>query len=145
MALLVKDANTQVQSVSTGLDSNGNLVPLHAAASIISGIAVPAASNSPLPVMNAAPSPAVDGSGTITTGGTAQQLFAGVVPVNGFQVGNTSTGMLYVSDVGTASNAGSSMPIAAGAIYTTPDGYRPSGAVSIYGASAGQSYAARRW
>jgi hypothetical protein len=105
----------------------------------------PVAATAPLPVINAAGSAAIDGSGTIASGGVAQQLFAGLVPTNGFQIGNTSSGTLYVSDVGTASAAGSSMPIAAGAIYTTPDGYRPAGAVSIYGTSTGQSFAARRW
>jgi len=129
----------------SGADSSGNLAPVHVSAAMMGGVAVPAATGSPLPVINAAGSPALDGSGTITVGGTAQQLFGGVTPANGFQIGNTSAGILYVSDVGTASAGGSSMPIAAGAIYTTPDGYRPAGAVSIWGASTGQSFAARRW
>jgi hypothetical protein len=145
MTLLVKDANTQVQSLSTQSDAATNLVPVHAPAALVGGIAVPASATTPIPVINAAGAAAVDGSGTITTGGQTQLLFAGVVPTNGFQVGNTSAGMLYVSDAGTASADGSSMPIAAGSVYTTPCGYRPAGAVSIFGATIGQSYAARRW
>ena len=39
MSLLVKDANTTTQSLSTGLDSSGNLVPVHAPAAIVAGIA----------------------------------------------------------------------------------------------------------
>ena len=35
MTLLVKDANTTVQSLSTGLDSSGALVPVHTPAAII--------------------------------------------------------------------------------------------------------------
>ena len=35
MTLLVKDANTTVQSLSTEVDGNGNLVPLHAPASVM--------------------------------------------------------------------------------------------------------------
>jgi hypothetical protein len=145
LSLLVKDANSQTQSLSTGSDGAGNLVPLHAIGATVAGVATPVTAAAPLPVVNAAGSAAIDGSSTINVGGTAQLLFAGVVPTNGFQIGNTSAGMIYVSDVGTAAAGGSSMPIAAGAIYTTPDGYRPAGAVSIYGASTGQSFAARRW
>jgi hypothetical protein len=145
MTLLVKDANTQTQSLSTGADASGNLVPLHGAGVTVAGIVQPVQATQPLPVINAAGSAALDGSGTIAAGGAAQLLFAGVAPTNGFQVGNNSSGTLYVSDVGAASAGGASMPIAAGAIYTTPDGYRPAGAVSIFGASTGQAFAARRW
>jgi hypothetical protein len=145
MTLLVKDANTQVQSLGTQSDAAANLVPEHAPCSIVGGIAVPASATAPIPVINAAGAVAQDGSGTVLTGGTAQQLFGGTVPANGFQVGNSSAGMLYLSDTGTASAGGSSMPIAAGTVYTTPCGYRPAGAVSIFGATTGQSFAARRW
>lgn len=64
MTLLVKDANTTTQPLSTGLDSSGNLVPVHAPASIISGVATPVSITTPLPVINTAGSVAVDGSGT---------------------------------------------------------------------------------
>jgi hypothetical protein len=145
LPLLVKDANTQVQSLSTQVDSAASLVPVHAPAAVISGVAVPASSTTPLPVINAAGSAAIDGSGAIAAGAVAQALFAGVVPVNGFQICNNSSAALFVSDVGTASAGGTSMQVGVGAIYTTPDGYRPAGTVSIYGASTGQSFAARRW
>ena len=145
MTLLVKDANTTIQSLSTGADASGNLVPLHGVGMTVAGVVQPVQQTAPLPVINAAGAAALDGSGTIAAGNVAQLLFAGVVPANGFQIGNNSSGTLYVSDVGTASAGGASMPIAAGAIYTTPDGYRPAGAVSIFGASNGQAFAARRW
>jgi hypothetical protein len=145
LPLLVKDANTQVQSLSTQVDSVASLVPVHVPASVISGVSMPASSTTPLPVINAAGSAAIDGSGTIAVGGTAQLLFAGIVPVNGFQVCNNSSAAIYVSDVGNASNGGTSMLVGPGAIYTTPNGYRPAGAVSVYGASTGQAFAARRW
>jgi hypothetical protein len=143
--LLVKDANTQVQSLSTQVDAAGSLVPMHLDASLQGGVATPVMPTAPMPVINAAGSAANDGSGTIAVGGTAQLLFGGTVPTNGFQVANNSGSPLYLSDVGTASAGGTSMPIAPGGIYTTPDGYRPAGTVSIYGASAGQAFAARRW
>lgn len=42
MPLLVKDANTAVQSLSTQTDAAGALVPVHVPAAVASGIAVPA-------------------------------------------------------------------------------------------------------
>ena len=145
MTLLVKDANTTVQSLSTGLDSSGALVPVHTPAAIIGGIATPVSALSPLPVINAAGSGASDGSGTVTAGGTTQTLFGGIVPANGWLVANNSSATLYVCDVGTATAGGASIPIAPGDIFATPSGYKPAGAVSVYGPTTGQAYAARRW
>ena len=145
MTLLVKDANTTTQPISTQTDVAGNLVPVHAPATITGGVATPVSSTAPLPVINGAGSAAIDGSGTIVTGGTAQPLFAGIVPVNGFLVANSSSATLYVSDVGAASASGGSIPIAPGAVFITPSGYKPAGAVSLYASSTGQSFAARRW
>jgi hypothetical protein len=51
VTLLVKDANTTTQPLSTGLDSSGNLVPMHVPASIISGVATPVSIAAPLPVI----------------------------------------------------------------------------------------------
>ncbi|MGH7089685.1 MAG: hypothetical protein ACREE4_20820 [Stellaceae bacterium] len=145
MPLLVKDANTAVQSLSTQTDAAQSLVPVHVPAALASGIAVPVSAAAPLPVTNAAGSPAQDGSGMIAVGGTAQQLFGGVVPATGFLVCNNSAAALYVSDVGLAAPGGSSIQVAPGATWATPAGYRPAGAVSIYGATSGQGFAARRW
>ncbi len=145
MSLLVKDANTTTQSLSTGLDSSGNLVPVHAPAAIVAGIATPVGTGSPLPVINTAGSLASDGSGTVSAGGTAQTLFGGIVPINGWLVANNSSASLYVSDVGTATSGGASIPVAPGGVFATPSGYKPAGAVSLYGSATGQAYAARRW
>jgi hypothetical protein len=143
--LLVKDANTTAQSLSTGLDSSGNLVPVHASAAIVGGIATPVSSVVPLPVINAAGSMASDGSGTVAAGGTAQILFGGILPTSGWLVANNSSAALYVSDVGTATSGGASIPITPGGVFATPSGYKPAGAVSLYGSITGQAYAARRW
>lgn len=145
MSLLVKDANTTVQSLSTGSDSSGNLVPVHAPAAIVGGVATPVSATMPLPVINTAGSVASDGSGTVVAGGAAQTLFGGIVPINGWLVANNSSATLYVSDVGTATSGGASIPVASGGVFATPSGYRPAGAVSLYGPSTGQAYAARRW
>jgi hypothetical protein len=84
MTLLVKDANTSVQPLATELDGSGNLVPMHAPASVVQGIASPVGPQNPLPVINTAGAAASDGSGTVAAGGSAQMLFGGTVPANGF-------------------------------------------------------------
>ena len=145
MSLLVKDANAATQSISTQTDLAGNLVPVHAPAAVVGGVAAPVGPTAPLPVINAAGAAAIDGSGTIVIGGVAQTLFAGTVPVNGYFVANNSSANLYVCDVGAASAGGASVAIAPGAVYTTPSGYRPAGVVSVYGGTTGQAFAARRW
>lgn len=91
---------------------------------------------------------AVDGSTTITTGGTAQNLFGGTVPSNGFAIYNPDpTNDLWVSDSATAlaNGLGSIRVVANGGGYETPAGYRPLGTVSIVGAVTGQKITARRW
>ena len=145
MTLLVKDANTTTQPISTQSDVAGNLVPVHAPAALIGGIATPVSPTAPLPVMNTSGSAAVDGSATVTVGGTAQTLFAGFIPANGFLVANNSAAMVYVSDVGPATAGGASIPVAAGNVFVTPSGYKPAGAVSLWGGTTGQAFAARRW
>jgi hypothetical protein len=145
LSLLVKDANAATQSISTQADLAGNLVPVHAPAAVIGGVATPVGPTAPLPVINAAGAAAIDGSGTIVTGGMAQTLFAGTVPVNGYLVANNSSANLYVCDIGIATAGGASVPIAPGAVYMTPSGYRPAGMVSLYGGTTGQAFAARRW
>ena len=147
MTLLVKDANTTVQSLSTEVDGSGNLVPVHApAATDAQGVSTPVGPQNPLPVINVAATAANDGSGTVATGGSAQTVFGGVVPQNGFLVQNNSSGALWISDVGVASAGGASIQLPAnGGIFATPSGYKPAGAVSLYGATTGQAFAARRW
>jgi hypothetical protein len=147
MTLLVKDANTAVQPLATALDANGSLVPLHVpAASDAQGVAIPVGPRHPLPVVNTAASAAGDGSGAVAVGGAAQMLFGGIAPDNGFLVQNNSSTALWVSDVGIASAGGASIQIAAnGGIFATPSGYKPAGPVSLYGATTGQTFAARRW
>src|SRR5271170_716845 len=133
MTLLVKDANTTVQSLSTELDGSGNLVPVHAPASVSAGVASPVGPQNPLPVVNTAGTVASDGSGTVATGGSPQTLFGGTVPVNGFLVQNNSSAALWLCDTGIASAGGASLQIvASGGVFATPPGYKPAGAVSLY-------------
>jgi hypothetical protein len=91
LTLLVKDANTTTQPISTQTDVAGNLVPVHAPAAVVGGIATPVGPTAPLPVINTGAAAAIDGSATVIVGGTAQTLFAGVVPTNGYLVANNSS------------------------------------------------------
>jgi hypothetical protein len=147
MTLLVKDANTTVQSLATEVDGNGNLVPLHAlAVTNTQGISTPVGAQSPLAVINTAGAVASDGSGAVANGGSAQALFGGLVPTNGFLVQNNSSAALWISDVGTASAGGASIQVVAnGGVFATPSGYKPAGAVSLYGGTTGQAFSARQW
>jgi hypothetical protein len=147
MTLLVKDANTTIQPLSTEVDGNGNLVPVHAPASTnAQGVSMPIGPANPMPVINAAGAAASDGSTTIAAGGSAQTLFGGIAPANGFLVQNNSSAVLWVSDVGTAAAGGASIQVPAnGGSFVTPTGYRPAGAVSLFGATTGQAFSARRW
>lgn len=90
---------------------------------------------------------ATDGSTILTTGGTAQTLFGGVVPVNGFGIYNpNASDYLWVSDSTSAvANGAGSIPIAPFGAYETPPGYRPSGVVSVIAASTGDKITAKRW
>lgn len=145
MTLVVKDANSQPQNLSTQVDAFGNLVPVHTPAALVGTVATPVSATNPMPVINAAGAVAVDGSGQILTGGVAQLLFGGIAPVNGYLVANSSPETLWVCDVGAASPGGASIPITSTAIFQTPDGYRPPGPVSIFGGTLAQPFAARRW
>ena len=144
MTLLIKDANSTTQPISTQSDVAGSLAPVHVPASLVGGIATPVSLTNPLPVEVAAGSPAVVGDGTIVSATSAQTLFAGVTPVNGFSIGNNCASPMFISDGGTAaSNVG--FQVANGATYTTPPGYKPVGPVSVYGGTTSGNFAARRW
>lgn len=99
---------------------------------------------SPVAVTTAAGTLA-DRSGTITAGGTAQQLMASNASRKGFSVQNVSSGDLWVRETGTAAAAQPSLKLAPGAYFETPAGYGSVGAVSVFGATTGQAFCAREW
>lgn len=91
---------------------------------------------------------AVDGSGTITLGGTAQNLFGGATPVNGFGIYNPDANEdLWISLSTTAVlNGQGSIRIAAnGGGYETPSGSRPFSSISVIGLTTGHKFTAIRW
>lgn len=103
-----------------------------------------AQSTASTPLYNA---PATDASSTITTGGTAQQLFGGRICENGFSIYNPDlTNYLWISDSTTAvANGTGSIGIAPLQEYWTPSTYGPCGAISIVGAVTGQKFTAKGW
>lgn len=90
---------------------------------------------------------AVAGDGSIVTGGTAQALFGGATPANGWKVANPDPAEdLWVSDSGAAApNGAGSYRLPAGGVLTTEPGERPCGPVSVYGATTGHAITARSW
>lgn len=87
-------------------------------------------------------------SGTIATGGTAQDLMAANTSRHGWEVQNQSTGNLYVRSKG---SAGTTLATAdQNAILIPPGGYYApphvsSYALSIIGSATGQAFYAREW
>lgn len=91
---------------------------------------------------------ASDGSTTITTGGTAQNLFAGATPANGYAVYNpdpTNDAWINEGANALANGSGSIRVSSNGGAYETPPNYKPFGRVSIVGALTGQKITARKW
>jgi hypothetical protein len=90
----------------------------------------------------------LDGSTTIATGGTAQNLFSGNTPANGFAVFNPDASeAMWVSDSHTAAanNTGSIYIAPLGGYETPARGYRPIGPVSVIAATTGHKITARQW
>ena len=90
---------------------------------------------------------ATAGDTSITTGGTAQTLFSGATPPNGWKVANPDAAEdLWVSDSTTAApNGQGSYRLPAGGIITTEPGEKPAGPVSVYAATTGHVITARSW
>jgi hypothetical protein len=87
----------------------------------------------------------VDRSGTITTGGVAQALMPANAVRRGWYLRNNSSGSLYVNGQGTASTGPQSLEIKPGELYETPNSGASGNALSIYGATTGQSFTSREW
>ena len=86
-----------------------------------------------------------DRSGTISSGGVAQQVAASNISRNGFWIQNQSTGDLWLSTVGTAAATQPSLQLPPGSYYEMPDTGIDTGAISLYGATTAQAFAAREW
>ena len=81
-------------------------------------------------------------SGTIAAGGTSQTLAAANPTRRFFRVMNLSTGDLWINDKGATAVANQpSFKLVAGAMYETSS-CAPNAAISIFGATTGQSFSA---
>lgn len=78
---------------------------------------------------------------TITTGGTAQLLFAANPARRGIVLQNQSSGDLYVGNPATQNQ--SSLKIPAGYYYETPGNFSGTADIQIIGATTGQAFYAR--
>lgn len=79
--------------------------------------------------------------GSVTTGGTAQQVFAANAARKYLIVQNTSTGNLYVA-FGVTATAANGILLPANASYVMEDTYVSTQSVSILGATTGQTFSA---
>jgi len=84
-------------------------------------------------------------SGTITAGNTAQVLAAANANRRGWWIRNNSAGSLWLSDMTTAVLSQPSLEIKAGELYEAPSGGVSFNALSIIGATTGQSFTGREW
>jgi hypothetical protein len=79
---------------------------------------------------------------TITTGGTARS-FTGAPNLSAYEIQNTSTGDLWIRFDGVAAlNAG--IRLQAGQAWSNPSGFCPDTALSIWGATTGQTFSYTR-
>lgn len=101
-------------------------------------------STNPLPAFLPPVTP-TNRSGTITTGGTAQSLAIANLVRRGWWLRNNSVASLWVSDVTTAVASQPSLEIKVGEMYESAFGGCSSNALSIIGATTGQSFTAREW
>jgi hypothetical protein len=129
---------------SLTFDGNGNALVSDAA---LDGLI--ASGNGALPVQETLANAPTSGSGTITTGGTSQQLFAGNPTRRGFMVQNplTATESLWINELGAAATAAEpSIEVKAGTILSSADlGYTTFAAINIIGATSAHAFTARQW
>lgn len=85
-----------------------------------------------------------DRSGTITTGGQKQQLMAANANRRSWLIQNNSTGDLWINEIGAdAVLSQPSINIPPGAYVTSESSYCSPSAISIIGATTGQTFTAR--
>lgn len=89
-------------------------------------------------------SPLADGSGSITTGGTAQTVFAANTNRRYLYIQNNSTAALWINFTTTATTSQPSIQIAAGADFVMDGSFVSTELVSIVGATTGQTFTAKQ-
>jgi hypothetical protein len=84
-----------------------------------------------------------DHSGTITVGGTSQQLAVANAARSHFEIQNLSDQPLYVNFGAAATIESDSFRIAPGGVYFNPPQYCPNGTITIIGGTTGQKFVAK--
>lgn len=100
------------------------------------------------PFVFSADYPGADGSGTITVGGTAQNLFGGTAPAHGFLLCNPdpSEALWFSLSTTAAANGQGSLSLApSGGVFITPVGMIPFHAISVVAATTGHKFTAVQW
>lgn len=135
-----KDGNgSSFNSIWTNNGSGG----LNPQTTLVDGSGAVIAASNPLPTTMPSAS-LTDRSGTITSGGTAQTLMASNSSRKGWWVQNTSSGDLWINEIGGAAVVGgSSIRLTPGSLYEPP--VLATYAISIIGATTGQTFAGREW
>lgn len=147
----LESITVQSSALPTGASTEATLAALNTKTPAV-GQALAAASRpvviasdqSAVPVAGAAAT-YVDRSGTITAGGTAQQLMPANAARRGFFLQNNSTGDLWINPNAAAVASQPSLKVPAGALYESPFGGAPAGAISIIGATTAQAFSAREF
>lgn len=115
----------------------------------IAGVAVPVGAGAAATAMRVAIGTSLatytDRSGTITSGGAAQQLAASNASRTGYFIQNVSAGDLWFSTLATAVANQPSIRLMSGQSITVTSPDVTSGAISVIGATTGQAFAAREW
>lgn len=92
-----------------------------------------------LPVLGIDSTP-TDGSGTITTGGTSQTVFAANPNRRYFEFQNISDTDMYVNFGAAAVADSNSFKIAAGGAYVNPSNYCPTTSITVICATTGKKF-----
>lgn len=86
-----------------------------------------------------------DGSGSITTGGTSQTVFAANSSRTWFLIQNISSAVMYINFGAAAVADSNSIKLNTGAFYENPSHFCPSGTITIIGATTGQKFIAKQF
>ncbi len=148
MMIVVIDANGVKQTIPTGAEIIAALgTPAQTAdvQALRTTLGSPLQAGGTVPTDTVVRAVAVDRGGTITAGGTAQQLMAANAARRGYSVQNQSTGDLYINALAAATIDYHSLKIPAGSLYETPSNHVGPGAVSIIGATTGAAWYSREF
>ncbi len=140
----------QLVKLAFGADGVATLVELSAGLPVAGPLTDAQMRATPLPVSGIVATAGrgvilTDRSGTIATNGQAQQMAPANAARTGMMLQNHSAGDLWVDSLSTAVQSQPSVRIPPGAMYEWPSTGVPTTAVSVIGATAGQTFTAREW